>query len=56
MKSLHAWNSILRKNVRLSAYTTLEIGGAAQYFIQPQSLEELLDFAKALNKSESDCT
>ena len=39
--SLDAKNS-LQRNVELSAYTTMKVGGAAEYFAEPVCEEELL--------------
>ena len=33
----------LRRNVRLSHYTTMQVGGPADYFADPSTEEELLD-------------
>lgn len=34
---------LLRPNVRLSQFTTMQVGGPARYFSEPQTEEELLD-------------
>lgn len=43
---IQACKGRLRKNTRLSKYTTLEIGGPAKYFIKVESLEELEQAAR----------
>lgn len=35
--------NLLRPNVRLSQYTTMQVGGLAKYFAEPNTEEELLD-------------
>lgn len=35
--------TLLRHNVRLSQYTTMQVGGTARYFAEPSTEEELLD-------------
>lgn len=40
----------LRRNVNLALYTTMQVGGAAEYFAEPISLDELIeaiDFARS---------
>lgn len=44
--------TLLRPNVRLSQYTTMQVGGPAQHFAEPQTEEELmelLDYARHEN-------
>src|SRR5689334_21238650 len=44
--------TLLRRDVRLSQFTTIQVGGLANYFAEPASEEELLDLLEFAKKEQ----
>ena len=43
------------ENCNLSSYTTIKVGGVAEYFAEPRSIEELLSLMKWANLNKQRC-
>lgn len=48
MRSLKDFNNVKRNEVLLKDFTTMKVGGPAEYFLEPESLYELREFILAL--------
>ena len=44
--------TLLRRDVRLSQFTTMQVGGFARYFAEPLTEEELLDLIDFAKKEQ----
>ena len=47
--------TIISKNCNLSSYTTIKVGGVAQYFAEPRSVEEFSYLMEWANLNEQRC-
>ena len=46
---------ILSENCNLSSYTTIKVGGVAEYFAEPRSIDEFLNLIKWANLNKQRC-
>ena len=46
---------IFSENCNLSSYTTIKVGGIAEYFAEPRSVEEFLNLIKWANLNKQRC-
>ena len=46
---------MLSENFNLSSYTTIKVGGVAEYFAEPKSIDEFLYLIKWANLNKQRC-